>query len=50
MEPSMTSRLEKASLELGIIPLVDAVPIVVAQAKGFFERHGLDVRISVEAS
>lgn len=46
----MMRRLEKPSLRLGIIPLVDAVPIVAAKAKGFFERHGLDVRISSEAS
>ncbi len=42
--------LEKKRLQIGIIPLVDAAPIIVARDKGFFERHGLHVDISVEAS
>jgi nitrate/nitrite transport system ATP-binding protein len=34
--------LEKVNLELGFIPLTDCVPLVVAQEKGFFARHGLE--------
>ena len=33
--------LEKVNLELGFIPLTDCLPLVVAQEKGFFARHGL---------
>jgi len=40
--------LEKPALRVGVVPLADAVPIVVAQAKGFFARHGLDVEITLE--
>lgn len=46
----MTLGLEKTSLRLGIVPLIDAVPLIVARRKGFFERHGLDVKISVEGA
>ncbi len=42
--------LEKTSLSLGIIPLTDCAPIVVAHEKGFFKKHGLDVTVSKEAS
>jgi nitrate/nitrite transport system ATP-binding protein len=33
--------LEKVNLDLGFIPLTDCAPLVVAQEKGLFERHGL---------
>lgn len=42
--------LEKVKLNLGIIPLTDCAPIVVAKEKGFFTKYGLDVTISKEAS
>lgn len=42
--------LEKTRLRLGMIPLLDAAPLVVAREQGFFARHGLDVALSVEAS
>lgn len=42
--------LEKTKLSLGIIPLTDCAPIVTALAKGCFQRHGLDVAVSREAS
>jgi two-component system, oxyanion-binding sensor len=42
--------LEKDELRLGVIPLVDAVPLIVARDKGFFARQGLEVEVSVEAS
>jgi nitrate/nitrite transport system substrate-binding protein len=42
--------LEKVKLNLGIIPLTDCAPIVVAKEKGFFSKYGLDVAISKEAS
>jgi nitrate/nitrite transport system substrate-binding protein len=40
--------LEKTFLRIGIMPLADAAPIVVAQTKGFFERYGLEVEIALE--
>jgi len=42
--------LEKTKLSLGIIPLTDCAPIVLAHEKGFFKQFGLDVAISKEAS
>ncbi|AFZ35097.1 nitrate ABC transporter, ATPase subunits C and D [Stanieria cyanosphaera PCC 7437] len=33
--------IEKANLELGFIPLTDCAPLIVAQEKGFFAKHGL---------
>jgi len=34
--------LEKVNLSIGFIPLSDCAPLVVAQEKGFFLRHGLE--------
>ncbi|MFM7753373.1 MAG: nitrate ABC transporter ATP-binding protein [Cyanobium sp.] len=34
--------LEKVNLTIGFIPLSDCAPLVVAQEKGFFLRHGLE--------
>ena len=42
--------LEKTKLTFGIIPLTDCAPIVIAKEKGYFERYGLDVTVSKEAS
>jgi nitrate/nitrite transport system ATP-binding protein len=43
--------VEKVNLELGFIPLTDCAPLVVAQEKGFFAKHGLtEVTLSREAS
>jgi nitrate/nitrite transport system substrate-binding protein len=41
-------RPEKTSLRLGLLPLADAAPIVVAKARGFFARHGLEVELRME--
>lgn len=46
----MPSSPEKSELEIGILPLADAAPIVMAHAKGFFAEQGLDVTIRVENS
>ena len=43
------SDLECPKLALGIIPLVDCAPIVLAEELGAFERHGLEVEIHHEA-
>lgn len=34
--------LEKVNLDLGFVPLAACAPLVVAEAKGFFSKHGLD--------
>jgi len=34
--------LEKVNLAIGFIPLSDCAPLVVAQEKGYFRRHGLE--------
>jgi bicarbonate transport system ATP-binding protein len=34
--------LEKVNLELGFVPLTACAPMIVAQEKGFFAKHGLD--------
>ena len=34
--------LEKVNLDLGFIPLAACAPLAVAEAKGFFRKHGLD--------
>lgn len=34
--------LEKINLDLGFIPLTDCAPLIVAQEKGFFAKHGLE--------
>ncbi|PKU21704.1 CmpA/NrtA family ABC transporter substrate-binding protein [Telmatospirillum siberiense] len=42
--------LEKTRLRLGIVPLCDCAPIVVARERGFFAEQGLDVEIAREPS
>lgn len=41
---------EKPRLVLGIVPLTDCAPLVVAREKGFFRAHGLEVTLSQEPS
>ncbi len=47
---SAASVKEKGVLTLGFIPLSDCAPLVMAQEKGFFARHGLQVKLSREGS
>ncbi|MDY7013764.1 MAG: CmpA/NrtA family ABC transporter substrate-binding protein [Cyanobacteriota bacterium] len=42
--------LEKTDLTLGIIPLTDCAPLVIGKEKGIYEKYGLNVEISKEAS
>lgn len=42
--------LEKTDLAFGIIPLTDCAPLAIAAEKGYFKKHGLDVKLSKEAS
>lgn len=46
----MNDRIEKHSVTIGFIPLTDCASLVIAQEMGFFERHGLEVTLSREAS
>ncbi len=42
--------LEKVNLTLGFVPLTDSAPFIVAQEKGLFAKHGLDVTLLRERS
>lgn len=42
--------LNKEVIRLGIIPLTDCAPLVIALEKGIFKKYGLNVQISKEAS
>lgn len=41
---------DKELIKLGIIPLTDCAPLVIAFEKGIFKKYGLNVEISKEAS
>ncbi|KAA8734837.1 nitrate transporter [Acinetobacter qingfengensis] len=43
-------KLEKTTLELGYIPLLDCIAILWAKHQGYFEQQGLDVKLAKEAS
>lgn len=43
-------RLGPSPLRVGMLPLVDAVPLLVARDRGFFAAHGLEVQLSLEVS
>ncbi|HKY93045.1 MAG TPA: CmpA/NrtA family ABC transporter substrate-binding protein, partial [Nevskiaceae bacterium] len=45
-----SSRPSRARVRVGVLPLADAVPLLVARDKGFFAAQGLDVTLSVEGS
>ena len=44
------SRLETTTISLGFVPILEAAPLVVGVEKGFFAKHGLDVKLSKQAS
>lgn len=47
---SDSTTVTSKKITLGIIPLTDCAPLVIAHEKGFFKKYGLDVEISKEAS
>ncbi len=47
---SDTAISNQAVIKLGIIPLTDCAPLVIAFEKGIFKKYGLNVQISKEAS
>ncbi|MDO6804795.1 ABC transporter substrate-binding protein, partial [Wenyingzhuangia sp. 1_MG-2023] len=42
--------LEKSSLILGYMPLSDSLPLLVADAQGYFAAEGLNVELQQEVS
>ena len=48
--PLHTDVSEKEVIRLGIIPLTDCAPIVMAKELGLFEKYGVNVEVSKEAS
>lgn len=42
--------LEKTRLKIGFVALVDAAPLLVAEARGFFAEQGLSVELARQAS
>ncbi len=38
--------LEKTDLTIGIIPVSESAPLVIAKEKGFFQRYGINVNLS----
>jgi len=48
--PLQTDVSEKEVIRLGIIPLTDCAPIVMAKELGLFEKYGVNVEVSKEAS
>ena len=45
-----TAITNKELIRLGIIPLTDCAPLVIALEKGMFKKYGLNVQVSKEAS
>ena len=48
--PSATDVSEKEVIRLGFIPLTDCAPIVMAKELGLFEKYGVNVEVTKEAS
>ena len=44
------ANLETNTISLGFIPILEAAPLVIGVEKGFFAKHGLDVKLSKQAS
>lgn len=44
---SANGKNEKQTLNIGLMPSVDAVPFIIAKEKGFYEKNGVDVKLQV---
>jgi bicarbonate transport system substrate-binding protein len=44
------SQLETSTVSLGFVPILEAAPLVIGVEKGFFAKHGLDVKLSKQSS
>jgi bicarbonate transport system substrate-binding protein len=45
-----SAALEAKTISLGFIPILEAAPLVIGVEKGFFAKHGLDVKLSKQAN
>ncbi len=43
------ANLEVKTISLGYVPILEAAPLVIGLEKGYFARHGLDVKLSPTA-
>src|SRR5688572_6966640 len=48
--PLNTNVSEKEVIRLGFIPLTDCAPIIMAKELGLFEKYGVNVEVTKEAS
>lgn len=44
---SVKEKNKKQNITIGLMPSVDAVPFIIADEKGYFKKHGLDVNLQV---
>ena len=44
------SQLETGTISLGFVPILESAPLVIGLEKGFFAKHGLDVKLSKQSS
>ena len=44
------ANLETKTISLGFIPILEAAPLVVGVEKGYFAKHGLEVKLTKQAS
>jgi bicarbonate transport system substrate-binding protein len=44
------ANLETKTISLGFVPILEAAPLVIGVEKGFFAKHGLDVKLSKQAN
>ncbi len=42
--------VEVRTISLGFVPILEAAPLVIGAEKGFFAKHGLDVKLSKQSS
>jgi bicarbonate transport system substrate-binding protein len=42
--------VEVRTISLGFVPILEAAPLVIGVEKGFFAKHGLDVKLSKQSS
>lgn len=44
------AQLETGTVSLGFLPILEAAPLVIGVEKGFFAKHGLDVKLAKQSS
>jgi len=45
-----SAALDAKAVSLGFLPILEAAPLVIGVEKGFFAKHGLDVKLSKQAN